>query len=242
MSSRSSSSVSKPASSANSSSSSGQLLGLDLAHGDRELRLLAGELRGLIVVGERDRDRALLAADRALELILEAGHEPAGAELDHLVAALAARERRAVDRAGEVHHHEVAALRLAVHGLELGRALAQAVDLVVDGAVGHRRVALGHLEVLVVAERRLRPHADLDRELQRLALGGQLAQIHLGIADRDDARVVDRGPIPAAERFAHRLVEHRLAADALDHDRRRRLAGAEARARGCCAPAPSPPG
>ena len=57
-------------------------------------------------------------------------------------------------RAREVHHHEVAALGLAVDGLELGGALAQPVDLVVDRAVGHRRVALGDLEPLVVAERR----------------------------------------------------------------------------------------
>ena len=64
--------------------------------------------------------------DRALELLLEAGHEPAGAELDHLVAPLAAGERHAVERAREVHHDEVAALGLALDGLELGRALAQA--------------------------------------------------------------------------------------------------------------------
>ena len=170
----------------------------------------------------------LLAADGALELLLEAGHEPAGAELDHLVATLAAGERHAVERAREVHHHEVAALGLAVDGLELGRALAQPVELLADRLVGDVGLALADLEALVLAELGLRAHADLDRELQRLALLGQLADVDVGLADGDHAGVVDRRAVPAAERLAHRLVEHRLAADALDHDRRRRLAGAEA--------------
>ena len=171
----------------------------------------------------------LLAADRALELLLEAGHEPAGAELDHLVATLAAGEGHAVERAREVHHDEVAALGLAVDGLELGRALAQAVELGVDRLVGDGRFALADLEALVLAERRLRTDADLDRELQRLAFLGKLRDVQVRLADRDHVRVVDRGAVPVAERVLHRLVEHRLAAVALDHDRRRRLSGAEAR-------------
>ena len=58
--------------------------------------------------------------------------------------------------------------------------------------------------------------------------GGQLAEVELRLADRDDRGGVDRGRVPGADRVAHRLVEHGLAADALDDDRRRRLAGAEA--------------
>ena len=72
-------------------------LRLDLLDRDGELGLLAGEVLGAVVVGEGDVDRALLAGAGALELLLEAGHEPAGAELDQLVAALAALERLAVD-------------------------------------------------------------------------------------------------------------------------------------------------
>ena len=72
----------------------GQLLRLDLLDRDGELGLLAGQLLGAVVVGERDVDGALVAGGRARELLLEAGDEPAGAELDHLVAALAAGERR----------------------------------------------------------------------------------------------------------------------------------------------------
>jgi hypothetical protein len=43
-----------------------------------------------------------------------------------------------------------------------------------------------------------------------------------------DAGLVDRGHVPAAERSADGLVEDGLAADALDHDRGRHLALAEA--------------
>ena len=57
---------------------------------------------------------------------------------------------------------------------------------------------------------------------------GSSDDVDLGLADRDHVRVVDRGAVPAAERFADRLVQHRLPADALDDDGRRRLAGAEA--------------
>ena len=229
MSSRSSSSVSKPASTARSSSSAGSCLALTSRTVTLNCGLLGGQLGRGVVLGEGDRDVAVLAADRALELLLEAGHEPAGAELDHLVAALAAGERHAVHGAGEVHHHEVAALGLAVDGVELGRALAQLLQLLVDHGVLHAGLALLDLEPLVLAELGLRAHADLDRELQRLALLGELAQVHVRLADRDDARVVDRRPVPDAERFADRLVDDGLTADALDDDWRGRLTGTKAR-------------
>ena len=63
---------------------------------------------------------------------------------------------------------------------------------------------------------------------QRLALAGQLGEVEVRLADRDDVGVVDRGGVPAAQRVADGLVEHRLAADALEDHGRRRLAGAEA--------------
>ena len=107
----------------------GQLLGLDLLDRDGELGLLAGQLLGAVVVGERDLDRALLAGDRARELLLEARDEPARAELDHLVAALAAGEGDAVERAQVVHHHEVALGGGALDRLQPAGALAQALDL-----------------------------------------------------------------------------------------------------------------
>ena len=228
MSSRSSSSVSKPASAARSSSSSGRSLALISLTVTANSASRPGQLLGAVVVGEGDLDRALVAGARALELVLEAGHEAAGAELDHLVAALAAGERLAVERAEEVHHHEVAAGGGAVGRLELGAALAQGLDLGLDRLVADVRLAAADLEPLVVAELGLRADADLDREAQRLALAGQLGQVEVGLADRDDLRAVDRGRVPAGDRLADGLVEHGVAADALDDHRRRHLAGAEA--------------
>ena len=90
MSSRSSSSVSKPASAARSSSSAGSSLALTSLTETANCASLPGQLAAPVVVGEGHGDRALLAGGGALELLLEAGHEPAGAELDHLVAPLAA--------------------------------------------------------------------------------------------------------------------------------------------------------
>ena len=57
---------------------------------------------------------------------------------------------------------------------------------------------------------------------------GQVAEVDVGVADGVDAGVVDRVDVPAAERAADGLVEDGLAADALDDDRRRDLALAEA--------------
>ena len=175
----------------------------------------------------------------ALELLLEAGHEPAGAELDHLVAPLAAGERLAVERALVIHHHEVAGARRALDRVQPRRALAQAVELGADRLVRDVHLALADLEALVVAELGLRPHADLDREAQRLAGGGQVGEVELRLADGRDPRAVDGGRVPGADRLAHRLVEHRVAAHPLDDHRRGRLAGAEA---GHAQPATEPAG
>ena len=49
-----------------------------------------------------------------------------------------------------------------------------------------------------------------------------------GSPDRSDPGAVDGVDVPLAERAAQRLVEHRLAAQPADDDRRRHLALAEA--------------
>ena len=207
----------------------GQSLGLDLLDGHLELGAAAGELGGAVVIGEGDRDRALLAGAGAGQLLLEARDQPARSELEQLVATLAAGERLAVDPAEVVHDDVVAALGGALDGLQRGHALAQPLELGVDRAVLDHRLPAADLEALVLAELGLGPHADLDRELQRLALGGKLADVELRLADRRDPGAVDRLDVPGAERAAHDLVEHRLASEAADHDGRRDLALAEAR-------------
>ena len=205
----------------------GELLLAHVLDGDLELRVLARQVLGLVVVREGHGDRALLAGAHADELLLEAGDEPAGAQLDHLVAALAALEGHVVDRAEVVHDEVVALGGPALDGLELGLALAQRLDLGVDVLVAGRRLAPLDLDALVGAEGRHGAHADLDAELQRLALGGQVAQVDVGVADGDDVRRVDGLRVPAAERGADRLVQHGQAAHPLDDDRRGNLPLAE---------------
>ena len=131
-------------------------------------------------------------------------------------------------RAEIVDHDVIAVLGRALDGLERREAVAQALELLVDrrsSTCGSRRPTS---RPLYSPSLRLRAHADLDRERQRLALGGQLADVELGLADGRDPGRVDRVDVPAAERAAQRLVEHRLAAEPADHDRRRHLALAKA--------------
>ena len=122
----------------------------------------------------------------------------------------------------------VAALGGALDGVQGGQPVAQRLDLLVDRRLVDGRLAATDLQALVLAELGLRAHADLDREGQRLALAGQVADVEVGLADRGDAGPVDRVDVPAAQRAAQRLVEHRLAAELADHDGRRNLALAKA--------------
>ena len=194
-----------------------------------KLRGLAGDVLGAVVLGERRVDGLLLARGDADEALLEAGDEPAGADLDELVAALAARERLAVDRALEVQDHEVAVGGRPVDDLQAREALAHVLQLLLDGLGIGARLAPGDLESAVGAERGAGPHADLEGERERLALLGQLAQVDVGVAHGRDARLVDCRHVPVRQAAANGLVEDRLAADALDDDGRRDLAGAKAR-------------
>ena len=96
----------------------GQSLLAHLAHLDLELRVLAGEVLGAVLLGEGDLDLALVAGAGAGEAFLEALDEASRAELDELVAALAALEELAVDRALVVHQDEVALAGLALHRVQ----------------------------------------------------------------------------------------------------------------------------
>ena len=63
---------------------------------------------------------------------------------------------------------------------------------------------------------------------QLLALGGQLADVELRVADRGDAGLEQRPLVPLGQPVAKRLLDDRLAADPLDHQLRRHLALAKA--------------
>src|SRR5207237_278689 len=215
-----------------------QLLRLDLLDGDLERGVAAGELLVRVVGGERHRDVAPLTAARPDQPLLEAGNQVAGAQLEQLVAPLCPREGAQVrlllrarldQRARVVHHHEVTLGGGTLGGLQARQALAHGGDLLVDLLVRHGGLAASDLEALVLAELGAREHPDLDRELERVPLWGELGEAQLRIAHGHDPGGHDRRRVPAGEAVAHRLLEHRLAAHPLKHERRRHLSAPEAR-------------
>ena len=109
----------------------------------------------------------------------------------------------------EVDQQHVAVGGGALDRLELGEAFADALDLAVDDLIGRLRLGLADLEALVLAELGRRAHADLEFELERLALGlGRGDDLDAGVADRADAgaragparttRAATRGSPPAS--------------------------------------------
>ena len=182
-----------------------------------------------VVVGEVDLHGSFVAGARPGQLLLEARDQPARTELEQLISPLAALERLAVDPAQVVHHDVIAGLGRALHRVERCEAVAQPLELLVDRALIDLRLTPPDLEPFVVAELRLRTNPDLDRELQGLTGLGKLAKVELGLPYGADPGLVDRVRVPGAERASQRLVEHGLAPEPADHDRRRNLALAEAR-------------
>ena len=140
--------------------------GLHLLDGHVEGGVLAGEVLRLVVGREGDPDLARIAGFGADELVLEAGNEGAGAELELDAVAGAALERLAVDRADEVDDEPVAGGGLGPLALRregavlLGHALERFLDL----GVGHPRGQLLHGNVGQVGELEARQHLQGDRE------------------------------------------------------------------------------
>ena len=229
MSSRSSSSVSKPASAARSSSSSGSSLALTSLtvtanSASWPASSFAGYSSGKVTVTVRSSPAA--APSSCSSKPPTSRPEPSSTIWSRPSPPA---NGLAVERAAVVHDDEVARRGGPLDGVEPGRALAQAVELLADRLVGDVGLAAADLEPLVLAQLGLRADADLDREGQRLALLRQVAHVELRLADGHDVRRVDRRRVPGADRVAHRLVEDGLAAHPLDDHRRRRLAGPEAR-------------
>src|SRR5258708_3853979 len=111
-----------------------------------------------------------------------------------LLAAALARQRAEI-----VDYEEIALDGWALGGLQAREPVAQRFHLLLDPLLLDLRLGAAHLEALVLAELGLGQHADLDRELERLALGRQVAHVDVErrIADGDDARGGDRVGVPA---------------------------------------------
>ncbi len=198
----------------------GHDLGLDLLHVDLEGGRLAGELLGLIVVGEGDVEHDLFAALRPDQGLFETGDEIAAADLEHLIGALSALDERAVLRAFEVHEHEVIGLHGAVlDRFELGEPLLQHGQLRVDLCLSDFDHALRHLKPLVLAQLGHGHGLHLDREG---VVGGLVERARLEVR-RADRVVVQAGLAqgfiaPLRDGLLQGLGAQVVGADVLDHE------------------------
>ena len=220
----------------------GQLLALDLLDGAprssrRGRRARCGRSR-------RGRSaRACGSRRRAAptQPLLEALDQVAGAELDQLIAPLppsngSARRprRRASRRSRSRRSRPPAPGARRSPGARGDRAAGRS-----PAAPARRRRRARRGRPRGPGTRRARAfgqHADLEGELEVAARRRQLAERDLRVADRDDAGGSERVDVPAAEIFAHRLLEHGLATDALDDERRRAPCRVESPAASGCRP------
>ena len=159
---------------ANSSSIGGLAGRFDQRRGGLELGRLSGELLAGVVLREVHLQRAGLAGADAIELLLEARNELAGADHDLDAFAGAAVEQFAVDAALEVDGHAIAVLGLGAFGLRgIGTVLVgDTLDRLVDLGVGDLDHRLLHREGLEIGELDRRHHFDRDR-VGQIGLAGE---------------------------------------------------------------------
>ena len=236
MSARSSSRSSKPASMAKSSSSSGSCFSLTSLTVTAKLASRPASSLGAVVGGERDRDRALLArrSPRAgpprsrgsgcRSRARRAGRGPrrrrTGARRPRPAASRRSRSRRSRRQpaARSTVSRRASRSRSPPRASLHARLVATCSSARPTSSPLYSPSSAFGSTPISIEKRSSSP------------LGGQVGEVEvdLGIADRHDAGALDRVRVPGGQRFAHRLLEHRLAADALDHERRRHLALAEA--------------
>ena len=138
----------------------------------------AGQILGVIVLGEGDVHVLLVAGLGANQLILKAGDKGAGAQLQAVALGLAAVKGNAVLEALEVDDHGVAVLSLTLHGHHTAGAVDVGLELVVDVLVGDLDLFLLSGETLVLAQLHLR--TDSDGGLKGQAVLAGLQNLHVG--------------------------------------------------------------
>src|SRR5690606_30032712 len=202
-----------------------QHLLLDRLHGEVELRLLARQLPGAVVIGELHRRGLVLALRHADERILEVGDGAAGADHHGHAGAAAALEFLAIDAADEINQHTVVLLRGALHGIEGGTLATHALEHGVDvlfADVEHRPLDLerGHR-----IDHHLGHHLDHGGEFQVLARP-DLDGLDARAAGRAQLLFRHRIAVTLADQLGHRIAMH-LAAELLLDDAEGDLALAE---------------
>ena len=202
----------------------GELALLDLRDGDRDLGLLAGVLTG----HERRRELLRLAGAHALERLVEALDELAGADLVGHARGLRLLDGLAVDGGGEVDDDEVAALRGPLDAGERAETRLQARQLLVDVVVGDLGRVDRHGDGRVVRHRDLGTDVDLGREGELVAVP-DLGDLDVGLAERLDLGLLDGLAVLGGHGLVDDLFEHDPTTEALVEDAGGRLPGPEAR-------------
>ena len=194
---------------------------LHLEHGVR-----AGQLIG-VVLREGHVDFLILAGLDAHKLILKAGDEGAGAEVQAVIGAFSAAEGFAVLIAVEVDDDGVAGPGGTVHLHDAAVALADGLDLKIDVLFRDLSRGLVGRQTLVLAQGRHGIQGGFKGDRQRLVLADLVIRDG-GIAHGALAAGIDAGTVRLQRQGIDGLVmEHVLAVHTLDH-RAGRLASAEA--------------
>ena len=148
-----------------------------------ERRRLPLQRIDIVIRRERHLDGLFLAGLHADQLILEPGDQAARSDLHRHVLAGAAVERRAIDLADEIHHHQVAgrglvALRGVFPALLL---IGELLELLVDRRIVHRHGQPLELELVDRRGRHVGQHFQRHLDLGILAGRIAFAQLDRGL-------------------------------------------------------------
>ncbi len=191
---------------------------------DREVRFLAREILGVIVLRELDLEGLFVAGLDAFQPFLEIGQHLPLAENNGNLGALPARECLAIEFAGEVDDHAIAILALAVDGPPCRLLHTQVGQHAVDVVVTDLHVRPLDLDLVEILE------LDLRHDFEGGDIGKRVTVLTLGLDLRPPGRVQvllhDGIGIALLQNFADHFLANLLAV-ALFDDFRRDLAGAK---------------
>ena len=166
---------------------------LDLLDLDLEHHGLAGQV-GHIVLGEGDVQILLVTSLQADELILKAGNEGAGADLQAVILALATLEGLAVLKALEVDDGGIAQLDLTVHRDQAGSTADIRLQFILHILISNADLSLGGGEALVLLHLGLGADRNQGSKDQALLLV-DLHDVHDGVAHILQALLLHSGLI-----------------------------------------------
>src|SRR5215213_10964075 len=208
-----------------------QVTGLYLLDVHVEQNRLIPERLLRVVRGEGNPELLALSGLHPQEVLLEVREKLAAADLEHVVLGLAALKRltRGHPLAAEVYDDEVAVPDGPVLDRRERRELpAHLLELLVHLLFGHRGLASGHLDTLVLTERCLGPDGDGSRKLEALLLVQRLVEVDLGPVYGPQVGLDDRLRVPGRQPLLESLVVDVVAAKVVLDHAPRRLARPEA--------------